>query len=131
MEKEVGLWIDHRQAIIVAIAGKVEEVKNIGSNVDKHVRFSGASAEDGSGEDVRDRKFDNQLNGFYDEIVAEIRDAGSILIFGPGEAKGELEKRLISSGVKADVIRTETVDKMTEGQVKAKVREQSHNARSG
>lgn len=124
MEKEVGLWIDHRQAIIVVIKNKAEEIKNVDSNVDKHVRFSGASAEDGAGEDVRDRKFGNQLNSYYDEIVAEIRDADSILIFGPGEAKGELEKRLVSSGVKANIIHTETVDKMTEGQIKAKVREQ-------
>ena len=34
------------------------------------------------------------LNTYYDKVIAYIRDAESILLFGPGEAKGELEKRL-------------------------------------
>ena len=44
-------------------------------------------------EDQRDRKFGNDLNKFYDEIIASIRDADSIEIW-PGEAKVELEKRI-------------------------------------
>jgi stalled ribosome rescue protein Dom34 len=31
---------------------------------------------------------------FYDAVIACIREADSILIFGPGEAKNELENRL-------------------------------------
>jgi hypothetical protein len=34
------------------------------------------------------------LNIYYDAVTACIRDAESILIFGPGEAKGELQKRI-------------------------------------
>lgn len=123
MKKEVGLWIDHRQAVIVVVSETGEEIKRIKSNMEKHVRFSGGDAEDGSGEDVRDRQFGNHLNSFYDEVIAVIRDANSIQIFGPGEAKGELEKRLESDGLKEKIVSIETVDKMTDPQIAAKVRE--------
>lgn len=31
------------------------------------------------------------LNFYYDEVISFIRDAESVLIFGPGEAKTELK----------------------------------------
>jgi len=120
MNKQAGLWIDHRRAIIVIIKDEEEEIKKITSNMEKHVRFT---SEDGRGEDVRDRQFENHLNSFYDEVIAYIRDADSIQIFGPGEAKGELEKRIEQEGLKAHILAIETVDKMTDRQISAKVRE--------
>ena len=121
MKKIAGLWIDHRKAVIVLITDEGEEVKKITSGMEKHVRFMG---EGGQGEDVRDRQFGNHLNSYYDQVIAVIRDADSIQIFGPGEAKGELEKRLESEGLKEHILAIETVDKMTDRQISAKVREQ-------
>src|SRR5512141_23031 len=123
MKSEIGLWIDHRQAVIVVVTDAGEETKRIISNMEKHVRFSSGSSEDGSQEDVRDRQFENHLDSYYDAVVAVIRDAGSIQIFGPGEAKGELEKRLEHAGLKGHIVGIETVDKMTDRQIAAKVRE--------
>jgi hypothetical protein len=124
MEKEIGLWIDHRKAVIVIVTAEGEEVKEITSHMEKHVRFSsGNNSEDGASEDIRDRQFGNHLNSYYDEVIAAIRDARSIQIFGPGEAKGELEKRLESKGLKGRIVGIETVDKMTDRQIAAKVRE--------
>jgi hypothetical protein len=124
MKKEIGLWIDHRKAVIVTIADGKEEVKEIISQMEKHVRYRGHNdTERNAGEDVRDRKFGNHLNSFYDEVVAVLRDADSIQIFGPGEAKGELEKRIEHEGLKARIFAVETVDKMTDRQIAAKVRD--------
>ena len=122
MKSEIGLWIDHRQAVIVVVTDAGEETKRIISNMEKHVRFSSGSSEDGSAEDVRDRQFGSHLNSYYDEVIAVIRDADSIQIFGPGEAKGELEKRIESEGLKGRIVGIETVDKMTDRQIAAKVR---------
>jgi hypothetical protein len=124
MKKQIGLWIDHRKAVIVIVTDEGEELRKITSNMEKHVRFTGGTAsEDGSTEDVRDRQFGNHLNSYYDEVIAVIRGADSIQIFGPGEAKGELEKRLEREGLKARIFAIETVDKMTDRQIAAKVRE--------
>ncbi|MDO9130072.1 MAG: hypothetical protein Q7U34_09420 [Anaerolineales bacterium] len=130
MKKEIGLWIDHREAIVVILTDGGEEIKHITSNNGKHIRYSGSShsktpegLKEVTSEDQRDRKFGNQLNKYYDEVIAAIRDAESIQIFGPGEAKGELEKRIEHEGLKAHILAIETVDKMTDRQISAKVRE--------
>lgn len=125
MKKEIGLWIDHRKAVIVMIKNGEEEIKEITSHMEKHVRYKSSNEmETSAGEDVRDRKFGNHLNTYYDEVIAVIRDADTIQIFGPGEAKGELEKRIEHVGLKSHVLAIETVDKMTDRQISAKVREQ-------
>ena len=123
MKCEVGLWIDHRQAVIVIVTDAGEETKRITSRMEKHVRFSSGSSEDGSAEDVRDRQFASHLGGYYEKVVSCIRDAESIQIFGPGEAKGELKKRLVKNKLGGRIIGVETVDKMTDRQIAARVQQ--------
>lgn len=125
MKRQVGLWIDHRETVIVFIGGdEGEDTRRIESGMEKQVRFSGGSrSEEGKAEDQRDRQFTGHLNKYYDEVVSNIRDAEAILIFGPGEAKGELEKRLANKGLSGRIVGIETVDKMTERQIDAKVRQ--------
>jgi hypothetical protein len=74
---------------------------------------------------VRDRQYGNHLNTFYDSVIAVLRSADSIQIFGPGEAKGEFAKRLEHAGLKKHILAIETADKMTDRQIAAKVREQN------
>jgi hypothetical protein len=122
MKKVVGLWIDHRKAVIVSVSDKGEETSLIRSGMEKHVRYSGAAQED-SAEDQRDSRFTGHLNQYYDEVISAIRDAESILILGPGEAKGELGKRLEREALAGRVVGIETVDKMTDRQIAARVRQ--------
>ena len=56
-------------------------------------------------------------------MIGHIKDAESILIFGPGEAKDELKKRLGEKKLGARVEKVEPADKMTDKQISAKVRE--------
>ena len=124
MNGQAGIWIDHRAAFIVFVDEGDEETKRITSDVEKHVRFSGrAASEEGSADDQRDKQFAAHLASYYDEVIAHVRDAESILLFGPGEAKGELEKRLTSKGLGERIVGIETTDKMTDRQIVARVRE--------
>ncbi|MDD5370692.1 MAG: hypothetical protein PHQ40_16540 [Anaerolineaceae bacterium] len=130
MKKEVGLWIDHRKVVIVTIENEVVTTREIQSNMEKHVRFSSGTrsklpndTQGSTAEDVRDRQFGDHLNQYYDGIVSLIRDAESIMIFGPGEAKVELENRLKHEGLGGCIVGIETVDKMTDPQIAAKVRD--------
>jgi hypothetical protein len=73
---------------------------------------------------VRDRRFWNHLGEYYDKVIARIGDARSILIFGPGEAKYELKKRLESDGMLENVVGVdEAADGLTDHQIAKKVRE--------
>ena len=130
MKKEVGLWIDHRKAVIVSIENEVEEIREIASNMEKRIRYSSGSrsnsrnsSQGSTSEDMRDRKFDNHLSQYYKEIISMIRDAESIWIFGPGEAKGELLNSLKNEGLEGLVVGIETEDKMTDNQIAAKIRD--------
>ena len=80
-------------------------------------------AREDSAEDQRDRRFTGHLNKYYDEVIACIRDADSILILGPGEAKIELEERLGKEALRGRIVGIETTDKMTDRQVAARVRQ--------
>jgi len=130
MSTKVGLWIDHRKAIIVAVTDKVEEMALIISAVEKQARRSLSSRHEGPYEpqqvpadDSRQRVYTGHLNIYYAAVIAGIRDAESIMIFGPGEAKGELKKRLEGLNLGGRIVSVETVDKMTDRQIAAKVRQ--------
>jgi stalled ribosome rescue protein Dom34 len=121
--KQAGVWIDHRKAVIVLLSDAGEQVQVLDSDMEKHVRFTGGRAsEDGDTEDTRDRQFELHLNRFYDRVITVLRQADRILIFGPGEAKNELHKRLAQKGLKERLLPPESADKLTDAQVAAKVR---------
>jgi ABC-type branched-subunit amino acid transport system substrate-binding protein len=123
MNKAIGLWIDHREAVIVTLTRTSEQTRRLESGMEKHVRFAGGAQAD-TAEDMLDRRFNNHLNAYYAEVIAQIRAADAILIFGPGEAKGELQKQLAGAGLEARIVGVEAADKMTDRQIAARVRQQ-------
>ena len=129
MKTTKGLWIDHKKAVIVAVTDKGEEVKEITSHVEKQLsRFEGVRsttpypAQLVPADDSKQRDLTAHLDKYYDEIISHLRDAELILIFGPGEAKGELAKRIENAKLSGLIAGVETVDKMTDRQIAAKVR---------
>ena len=135
MKTHVGLWIDHRKALIVAMTDTGEMTRLVISKIDKQLgRFSGVRSTTPyeslqvPADDSRERKLTTSLTRYYRAVIASVGDAESILIFGPGEAKGELAKRLRRDGLGALVAGVETVDKMTDRQIAAKVRAYFENA---
>ncbi|WP_339385358.1 hypothetical protein [Aetokthonos hydrillicola] len=114
----------------MAVTEKEEQITQIISEVEKQLRRSGDSPLKGNYEslqvpadDSRQRTFTGELNIYYDAVIASIRDAESILIFGPGEAKDELKKRLEGKNLGGRVVGIVTVDKMTDRQIAAKTRQ--------
>jgi hypothetical protein len=121
MNKRVGLWLDRNKAVIVSITDSGEERKRITSDMEHYIRYSNAVPGDGSPENLRDRRFWNHLGEYYDNIIAHIHDAKAIQIFGPGEAKYELEKHLVQKGLSEYIVSMENVDKLTDLQIATKV----------
>jgi stalled ribosome rescue protein Dom34 len=119
MQKTVGLWIDHKKAVVVFVDGRETETKLISSEIEKHHRQSGVAT---PADDIRQRELTGHLNRFYDEVVDGLRDAESILILGPGEAKGELSKRLEKDNLSRRIVGIKTSDKLTDKQIVALVR---------
>jgi hypothetical protein len=138
MNSQMGVWIDHRKAVVVGVSHESEDAVLVISNVQRQLRRSGDSPLKGSYEtrrvpadDSRQRAFTAHLNIYYDAVVACLRKAERIVILGPGEAKGELKVRLEKHKLGGRIAAMETVDKMTDGEIRTKVREHFHNTMSG
>jgi hypothetical protein len=76
MKTRVGLWIDHRKAVIVFVAGEEEEIKLISSDIE-------SSADNPAGrlpaDDTRQRELTGHLNSYYDEVILSLRECESLV----------------------------------------------------
>jgi hypothetical protein len=121
INKRVGLWLDRNKAVIVTNDNKIEGRRIITSDMEHYVLYSTVVPGDGSPEDVRDKRFWNHLGEYYDKIIAHIGDATEIQIFGPEEAKYELQKRPESKGLAGLIVSIEEEGKLTDLQIATKV----------
>lgn len=127
--RSVGVWIDHREAVLVFVAGETKELVRIASHVERHPsRSEGALLEPRRprADDSRERRFTGQLARYYEEVVARVAGTDAVLIFGPGEAKGELRRHLEKSGLAGRAVFLEAAERMSEGQLLRKVRQHFH-----
>lgn len=127
MNRNVGLWIDHKQAYAIwSPEGKVEVIP---SRIEPPAHYSGGTQLGGKlnqKADVELRhndRFRLQLNKYYQQVMSVLKSADSILIMGPGKAKIELEKVIKKNKSMQKRIReVQTTDKMTKNQMIAYVR---------
>ena len=111
------------------LTAKKRETMRIKSNIEKQLRRAGEPAggsfpaREVPRDDSREREYQGDLARYYDEVISRLRPADEVLIFGPGEAKAELKKRMGREKGNARVLILETEDKMTEPQIVAHVRE--------
>ena len=126
MKNSSGLWIDHREAVIVTLGTGREAVCRVTSHVEKHPHLS-ASATPGPFEAQKVKADDRRLRAltghrrvYYDEVIASLPALEGLLVFGPGEAKNELVARLGERRPGLPVT-VETSDAMTDAQTVAKV----------
>ena len=130
MKRKVGLWIDHRNAVIVFLAGEEEEIKLLRSNVEKQIRRAAGSRSGGpfesqavQSDDRQQRAFTKHLNTYYNEVISCIRDEEYNLIFDNNKEKNKKKKHLEREGLSGRIVGVETVDEMTDGQIAAKARQ--------
>lgn len=135
MDRSVGLWIDHKQAYAIWYPdGKVEEIP---SHIEPPPHSSGGTQlggklnQKGDVELRHNDRFRLQLNKYYQHVISILKDANSILIMGPGQAKLEFEKAVKKNkSMQKRILRVETADKMTKNQMMAHVRKFYRNQKS-
>jgi hypothetical protein len=123
MNKSVGLWLDNHKAVVVSISDSGESRRFFTSNMDHYLRFSKGTPSDGSPEDPRDRRYWTHIGEYFNLIVDHIRGAHAIQIFGPGEAKFELERRLGFAGMAQFIVSVDETDALTDARIIARVRD--------
>jgi hypothetical protein len=118
----VGIWIDHKRAVIVSVSAGRVTTKTLESEAGAHSRYS--RQQDDGGEKKYEERHNQQLEQYYDDVISQLGQPEALLIFGPGEAKLELRERLSRSKAFSDrTVDIETADKLTDPQIVARVKE--------
>lgn len=127
MDRQFGLWIDHKQAYLIRNGASKVEV--IPSNVKPRMRFTGGTRIGGAYSQNLDSELRHndhyklQLEKFYTQIIKTLHNADKIFIMGPGEAKLELKKAIQKhNSLRSRLVKVEPADKMTVNQMLAHVR---------
>ena len=131
MDNKAGIWIDHRKAVIVFVSGGQVTATTVESDVGAHARYSGRAGyptpdgpQAGGGEKKYEERYGQHLDRYYDDVIKQLGQPESVLIFGPGEAKLELKERLSPSKTFSErTVDIETADKPTDPQIVARVKE--------
>ena len=122
MGQHVGVWIDHKKAIIVSIAADDVTTRTLTSDVGAHPRYSGS--QEGGGEKKYEERHNQDLDRYYDDVIGQLGKPDALLLLEPGEAKLQLKERLgRSKGASESVVAVESTDKLTDPQIVAKVKE--------
>ena len=130
MKKNTGIWIDHKQAMLVSIQGNQTVVEHLESGAESHLKPSGGWKAGGtsvaqavSNEHTVEERLKHQYHAFYQEVIKRLSDSDHIAVFGAGEAKVELAKEIAKTGeLHKKVTAVETCERLTENQFAAKVK---------
>ena len=130
MKKNTGLWIDHKEAILVSTEGDQIAVERVESAAESHFRPSGGWKSGGtvvaqsvSKEQKADEIRKHQYHAFYQKVIKLLGDSDHIALFGPGEAKRELAKEIEKVNLlQKKVVAVETCERLTDNQFVAKVK---------
>jgi stalled ribosome rescue protein Dom34 len=133
MEKQIGIWIDSKKAIIVSLNGKKEErITEIDSEVENtvyHNKEGNKGTFSGSHHSDSETKFDNrkkeELNDYLKSVMEDIKSADYLYLFGPGETKTKLEQKIRDEKWlgKTNLKAVETSASMTINEIVAKVKD--------
>jgi hypothetical protein len=128
---KTGIWLDHRRAVLITVREKDSTVHTLRSGVEKRVRLAGGSRgpqpyapQDVRQDSKKDERIAHQLKDYYESLISRCGQSEELYLFGPGEAKRELARRIEGhrelGGIPVEV---ESADKLTVPQIVERVRE--------
>ncbi len=128
--KQVGIWIDKREAKIVSIENGKENLNTLNSQIEEFnpKGGSGTKLKGGPQDVVQDSKFLNrekhQYYDFFNRVVDHVKEADEIVVFGPAETGEKLHSELQRKhpDLYARTKPIEKADNLTDNQVKEWVR---------
>ena len=113
MPRRVAIWIDHREAILIAFRGeKVTGEEELFSEVRPRARGGGWA------QHRIEAHRHEVLKHYYEDVIQHLGPVDEILILGPGQAKHELHRSIEHhKGLKGKVMALRGVSRMNEQQV--------------
>ena len=129
--KQVGVWMDKKQAFIVSRDNGDYKMDTIQSDLEFFNPRGGSRSKTrwGPQQVVHDSKYtereNHQLRQYFDQLAGALSNAGEIVLFGPAGTNAQFKSRLDEAHpqLAARVRDVLTSDSLTENQVKALVRD--------
>jgi stalled ribosome rescue protein Dom34 len=115
----VGIWLDHRTAVVTTLKNNEESTEHIESGLDRWHEAPDAAVPP----DRQDNRRRNEMHKFYGVLFSKIKEAQKIYLIGPGLAKKEFAKFLEENSFAGELTAVESSDKMTDGQIAAATRD--------
>jgi hypothetical protein len=127
--KNTGIWIDSREAKIVFLEGSKIDVNTIFSGAERKPKIMGEKSKGTvrgfTGFDFKSSQeshYREELKRYYKSVINAISGSDNLYIFGPAEAKINLEKEIRNDQRLSDtVLRVESCDVLTQNQLIEKV----------
>jgi hypothetical protein len=131
MKKNIGIWIDSKQAFVIKLSNEKHSIKKIESNIEFRERVEGESKKFGrfggqyiTYEKNRENKQLRQTNEFIKIVLKEISNCDSFVVFGPSKMKKIIKKEIQNNMLLASkLLGTFKSDQLTENQMVAWVKD--------
>ena len=128
--KKIGIWLDKKTAFIVTLMGEEVTLETIDSELEfYHVRGGSRSKTRwGPQQVVQDSRYlereKHQLKKYFQTIIEKLRDADTIVIFGPGQTGQKLKKEIAAKQpqLTGRIASVDKANSMTDNQIIAWVR---------
>jgi hypothetical protein len=129
--KNIGIWLDKREAKIVTLTENSEDYTTVHSDIEEYhpAGGSGTRMKGGPQDVVQDSRYlereKHQHIAYFKSILSQISDADQIVIFGPAQTGEKLHKEMkhLSKSLYNKVTGLEKADSMTDNQIKAWVKD--------
>ena len=125
-EKKAGIWLDQGKAFIISIVGNSYPViEKIRSGVESRIRVPGESKVFSrygqtviDGQEKKQRRQRHQRHRYFNKIMDSIGGSDFIYLFGPSEARHELNNEIENSYLlKGKVVAIKHAARMTQEQM--------------
>jgi len=135
---KMGIWIDHRKAVMVSFEGNSGEYKidHIDSGAESNFHFRGGWKSSGSNmaqsierERTPEERRKHQYHDFYNKVIKLCNKPGHVYIFGPAQARLELKKEIDKIKLcPISIDGVEPSDKLSDSEIISKVKKHYHIA---
>jgi len=101
MKKNIGIWIDTKQAVVIKLSNNTHSIKKIESHIETRERVPGESKKYGrfgnqylTYEKNRLNRRNEQTKYFLKSLLKEIENCELVVIFGPSNMKNNFAKEI-------------------------------------
>lgn len=131
MTKKIGIWMDKREAKLIAIDENGTHLATIPSGLEEFnpKGGSGTRTKGGPQDVVQDSRYlereKHQLKDYFQEVISNLSAVDALVVFGPAETGGKFADELSRSrkDLHGKLSAVEKADNMTDGQLKSWVKD--------